>query len=158
MIKSLLLQFLEALRASIESDLRAEGMAGPSQRCVFLDRIQPVGENEVRPLVIVQRRPTVIARDSSSCALDHSMAFDVKIYVTRIDLLTPFSELVDPVWQVVHRSVMASPTGIAWCQGIEPTSAEIEPVLPDGEIVSGLMVCAYTVQIMTSALDLTAIP
>jgi hypothetical protein len=86
------------------------------------------------------------------------MEFHVKLYLNRSSLLTPFSAQVDPVWQVVHPAVMAVVDDFPWCQAIEPVATDVEPTTADGNIVPGLMVCVYTAQIMTSALDLTATP
>jgi hypothetical protein len=156
MTDSLPLQYLDATRTSIESALRDAGLVGPTQPCAYLDRLQPVGENEQKPLAIIRRGQTDNALDSSTCALDHTIRFQVLIHVKRSNLTTSFSRMVDPVWQVVHAAVMGTLNSFPWVQDVIPVGNQPEPADPEGQSVPGLMVLFYTVQMMTNRSDLAS--
>ena len=159
MTDSLPLQYLEATRTAIETALRDTELVGTTQPCAYLDRLQSVGENEVKPLVVVRRGQTDNALDSSTCALDHTVRFQVLIHVRRPNLTLPFSRIVDPVWQVVHAAVMGTLNSFPWVQEVTPVGNQPEPPDPEnGQTVAGLMVLFYSVQMMTNRSDLTAVP
>lgn len=158
MTDSLPLQYLQAAKTAIETALRESELVGPTQPCAYLDRLQPVGENEPKPLAIVRRGQTDNALDSSTCALDHTVRFQVLLHVRRPNLTLPFSRIVDPVWQVVHSAVMGTLNSFPWVQEVNPVGNQSEPADPEGQSVPGLMVLFYSVQIMTNRSDLTTVP
>ena len=150
MTDSVLLQFKNSLK-----DLLA---AIPNVGACYLDRMQPVGENEVKPVIIVEEIKSDVTDSDGLGVTQHAISLVIQIFVDTKLGQDQISAATDHWWQEVHSIMYGAARSIAGVNGIKfgiqnPSASRIPN--PGGEL--GRVDLYYTVFISTRSHDLTLI-
>lgn len=153
MTTSLLVTFDQTQRDAIETALINEGLrsAGPDPG-VFLNRMEPVGQNERLPIVDILTGKSVESHDEAHLFATHNRLVVIRIFV-ECPGGAEVSAMLDPVHQCVRRAFLATGRLVAGVQNlIAPAGAE----QPEREGEMGVGEFRYTVQQLTRQDDLGA--
>jgi hypothetical protein len=144
------LQFKESLRSLLA--------AIPGVAACYLDRSQPVGENEAKPVLIIEEIKSDVTDSDGLGVTQHGMSLVVEIYVDTKISQDQISRATDPWWQAIHAIMHGSARSIAGVNGIKfgiqnPNASRVPN--PGGEM--GRVDLYYTIYISTRSHDLTVI-
>jgi hypothetical protein len=141
-------QFKKALEAQLG--------AIPSVGACYLDRVQPVGENETKPVIIFEEIDSDITDSDGLGTSVHAMFLHIKIHVDTKVGEGQISEVTDPWWQAVHSvmtsSALRSLPGVA---GIKAGHRDKTYRIPNAEGDAARLDLLYTVFLSTTSHDVT---
>lgn len=142
------LQFKDALRALLA--------AIPGAAACYLDRVQPVGENEAKPVLIIEEVKSDVFDSDGYGVTMHVIDMSIQIYVDTKISQDQLSRETDPWWHEVHLIMYGTARAIPGVNGIQfgvknPSASRIPN--PGGEM--GRLDLYYTVFISTASHDLT---
>ena len=117
----------------------------------YLNRPQPVGENEVeRGAVIVLREDATRANTDNQWSLPLTVQIRISVYVD-IQISGPtVDELVDPYWQAINTILHGPARSLPGVQGVRFLEST-----PEAENDAGRMDLIYNLVIRVNQLDLT---
>ena len=156
---SLPTQFVQTIKASIESALVSGGFRQPSSPSipsgVFTDRYEPVGENEKEYGPVVKIFMEEIRSSDQEC---HTMLLLTPVLTIDIHMRYEqgqvFREVVDPVVCKIHETVMTNGSGVFGVQLLSLRAIGYEGAT--GE--AGLCRMLYNLKQSVDQSDLTATP
>jgi hypothetical protein len=150
MTDSIPLQFKESLKLLLA--------AIPGVAACYLDRFQPVGENEAKPVLIIKEFESDVTDSDGLGVTQHAISLVVEIYVDTKISQDQISRATDPWWKAIHAIMYGSARSIPGVNGIRfgiqnPSASRVPN--PGGEM--GRVDLYYTIFISTRSHDLTVI-
>jgi hypothetical protein len=123
----------------------------PGMGSCELGRTYPVGENEAKPVCIVNHNVSRNdAVDTSHTIIRHSTPLRIRLYFDILPAGPSLDEQADPFRQAVHGVMNGAARNLPGVQGIYYVQEELEP---EGD--AGALHLVYTVLQRTSLTDLT---
>lgn len=155
MSESLLVTLDRTIAQAIEAALVNQGLRSPGG--VFLNREEPVGENEQLPIVKIYTGRSVETRDEAHLFSTHRRQITIQIFAyvpPRVDINSPdVTTVLDPLHQCVRNAILQTGPIVAGVQ-LLIAPATMEPPALEGTLGMGEYV--YNVQQVTRQTDLGA--